>query len=152
MQLIGCRDQSQLFLLEGQNEERGRCQESKAPQLLNDDIKIQTANVKKLESKRGDPNISNCVREKKMEKIIPAKKLDKQAKDERQNVTKQKGKILSDEKQTKRQSDGPAQNFSSRSSRDDLRLYENWSPRQNLSASKYLKAVILIDMHESPIA
>ena len=76
MQLIGCRcrDQSQLFLLEGQNEERGRCQESKAPQLLNDDIKIQTANVKKLESKRGDPNISNCVREKKIEKNFPAKK------------------------------------------------------------------------------
>ena len=139
----------QLFLLEGQNEERGRCQESKAPRLLNDDIKIQTANVKKLESKRGDPNISNAIREKKIEKIIPAKNLDKQAKDERQNVTKQKAKILSDEKQTKRQSDGPAQNFSSHRGRDDLRLYENWSPRQDLSALKFVKALIIIDVHES---
>ena len=65
----------------------------KADQLLNDDIKIQTANVKKLEYKRGDPNISNTVCEKKMEKIIPSKKLDKHPRDERQNVTKEKCKI-----------------------------------------------------------
>ena len=58
-----------------------------------------------------------------MEKIIPSKKLDKHPRDERQNVTKEKGKILSDEKQTKRQSDD------SRRGRDNSRLYENWSPR-----------------------
>ena len=37
-----------------------------------------------------------------MEKIIPSKRIDKHPKDEeRQNVTKEKAKILSDEKQTK---------------------------------------------------
>ena len=87
--------------------------------MLNDDIKIQTAKLKKLESKRGDPNISNTVCEKKMEKIIPSKRVDKHPKD----VTKEKAKILSDEKQTERQSDD------SRRGRDDSRLYENWSPR-----------------------
>lgn len=58
-----------------------------------------------------------------MEKNIPSKRIDKHPKDERQNVTKEKAKILSDEKQTKRQSDD------SRRGRDDSRLYENWSPR-----------------------
>ena len=58
-----------------------------------------------------------------MGKIIPSKRIDKHPKDERQNVTKEKAKILSDEKQTKRQSDD------SRRGRDDSRLYENWSPR-----------------------
>ena len=54
-----------------------------------------------------------------MEKIIPSKRVDKHPKD----VTKEKAKILSDEKQTERQSDD------SRRGRDDSRLYENWSPR-----------------------
>ena len=92
---------------------------------MNDDIKIQTAKLKKLESKRGNLNssLSNAY-EKKIEKIIPAKKIDKHPKDERQNVTKQK-----DEKQTKRQNDEQTQSSASHRVFSDTNPYENWSPR-----------------------
>ena len=116
----------QVTISEGQNHEKEKSKESKLPQLLNDDIKIQTAKVKKIEPKMGVRNLFNSGKyeqEKKIEKSISSKNLYKHLSKEQQN-SEQEDKTLSDEKQTIHQSDSKAKN---QNNFDDTRLYENWS-------------------------
>ena len=97
---------------------------------MNDDIKIQTARIKKIDQKT-DPSkiLSLSAGEKQSDKnLSSSNKLDKHSCKEKQNMG-QKVKIISDEKQTGCQNDDLHSNVSKQINSDDSRVYENWSPR-----------------------
>jgi len=104
-----------------------RRKESKLPQPLNDDIKIQTK-VKKLDKKDYENySISNAPINNGSVSC-KQKTSEEHLRKEKQNVKKEGDKKLSDDKQTKCQLE-MGSNTVNQKNFDDYRLYENWSPR-----------------------